>query len=636
MANSSVKMRDHGAESSLYWRRAVIAFIGITVLMGVLVANLYHLQITQHQIYQTRSNDNRIKVVPVPPTRGLIYDRNGILLAENKPIYSLEITPEQAHDLDHNVDQLIELLALDPEVKERFFTEVKRQRRFTPVVLVNRLNEDQVARFSINQHKFPGASIEAYLKRFYPYRDTFTHVIGYVARINDKDVARLKEDNKLANYASTQDIGKLGVERYYEDTLHGQTGYQEVEVNNRGRVIRTLKYQPPIPGHDIYLNVDVALQQKAQKLMDHRRGAAVIMTPKDGKILALISSPSYDPNLFVHGISGPEYRELLNNPDRPLINRASQGIYAPASTVKPMLAVMGLNEGLFTPNTRYFGAPYFQIPNTKHKFRDWRRWGHGWMDVYRAIEISADTFFYDLAYKAGIDTMHDYMTQFGFGQFSGIDLHEEANGTMPSRDWKRTRHKQAWYQGDTISVGIGQGYWSATPLQLARATTILVDHGETIHPRLLHGIGTPEGMIPMPISKGEPIVVKNDSYWNVALTGMHRVINGREGTARRAFANTPYTAAGKSGTAQVFGLAENQQYNHATTKEHLRDNALFVGYAPYEDPEVVVSVVLENIGGGSTHAAPVARALLDLYMIPDIAPPPADEHAADSSAEEQD
>lgn len=622
MAKTRVTMRDHGAESSLYWRRAVIAFIGIVVLMGCLLANLYHLQITQHQSYKTRSNDNRIKVVPIAPTRGLIYDRHGILLAENKPIYSLEITPEQVTDLEQSVDSLISLLELNPEVKERFFKEVHRQRRFTPVVLVNRLNEQQVARFSVNQHKFPGAAIEAYLKRFYPYRDTFTHVIGYVARINDKDVARLKEENKLANYASTRDIGKLGIERYYEDVLHGQTGYQEVEVNNRGRVIRTLKYQPPIPGSDVYLNVDVALQEKAQKLMADRRGAAVIMSPKDGRVLALISSPSYDPNLFVHGISGPEYRSLLNNPDRPLINRASQGIYAPASTVKPMLAVMGLNENIFTSSTRFFGGPYFQIPNTKRKFRDWRRWGHGWMDVYRAIEISADTFFYDLAYKAGIDTIHEYMTQFGFGQFSGIDLHEEANGTMPSREWKRARHKQSWYQGDTISVGIGQGYWSATPLQLARATSILVDHGETVNPRLLHGIGTPEGMITMPVSKEEPIVLKRDSDWNIALSGMHRVINGEEGTARRAFANTEYTAAGKSGTAQVFSLAENQQYNHEDTKEYLRDNALFIGYAPYEDPEVVVSVVLENVGGGSSHAAPVARALLDLYMIPDISPLP--------------
>lgn len=618
MATSRVTMRDHGAESSLYWRRAVIIFVVMLLLMGALITNLYHLQVREHQTYQTRSNHNRIKIVPIPPTRGLIYDSHGTLLAENRPIYSLEITPEQATDLENTVDELITLLDLDPEIKAHFLEDAKRQRRFHPIVLVSRLDEQQVARFSINQHKFPGASIEAYLKRYYPYGATFTHVVGYVARINDKDIARLNEDNKLANYASTQDIGKLGVERYYEDILHGQTGYQEVEVNNRGRVIRTLKYQPPIPGNDIYLNVDVDLQLKAQKMMANRRGAAVIMTPKDGKILALISSPSYDPNLFVHGISGPEYRDLLNNPDRPLINRASQGIYAPASTVKPMLAVMGLNEGVFTDKTRFFGGPYFQIPNTKRKFRDWRRWGHGWMDVYRAIEISADTFFYDLAYKTGIDTMNDYMGQFGFGEYSGIDLHEESSGTMPSREWKQTRHKQAWYQGDTISVGIGQGYWSATPLQLARAMTILVDRGETIHPRLLNGIGGPDGMIPMPISKDAPIELKNERYWDVALTAMHRVINGREGTARRAFADTHYTAAGKSGTAQVFSLAENQEYDHASTKELLRDNALFIGFAPYDDPEVVVSVVLENVGGGSTHAAPVARALLDLYMIPSM------------------
>ncbi|WP_298719074.1 penicillin-binding protein 2 [uncultured Oceanisphaera sp.] len=618
MAKGRVKMRDHGAESSLYWRRAVIAFMGIVILLGVLLANLYHLQINEHQSYQTRSNDNRIKVLPIAPTRGLIFDRNGVLLAENRPIYSLEIIPEQSPDLDTTVDELIALLDLDPEVKARFLADVRRQRRFNPVVLVNRLSEEQVALFSINQHKYPGANIEAYLKRFYPYRDTFTHVIGYVARINDKDVVRLQEDNKLANYAATRDIGKLGVERYYEDLLHGQAGYQEVEVNNRGRVIRTLKYQPPIPGSDIYLNVDVALQQKAQKLMAERRGAAVIMSPKDGKILALISSPSYDPNLFVHGISSPQYRELLNNPDRPLINRASQGIYAPASTVKPMMSVMGLNEGAITPSTRFFGGPYFQIPNTKRKFRDWRRWGHGWMDVYRAIEISADTFFYDLAYRVGIDKINDYMSRFGFGQYSGVDLHEETSGTMPSRDWKQARHKQPWYQGDTISIGIGQGYWTATPLQLARAVAIMVDHGETVHPRLLHGIKGPEGMISMPVSKGNPIQLKQDSFWDVGLSGMYRVINGREGTARRAFADTPYKAGGKSGTAQVFGLAENQQYDHASTKEHLRDNALFVAYAPFENPEVVVSVVLENAGGGSSHAAPVARALLDLYMIPEL------------------
>ena len=621
MARSRVKMRDHVAETSLHWRRTLVSFIGIVVLMGVLFANLYHLQVNQHQSYQTRSNDNRIKVVPIAPTRGLIFDRNGVLLAENRPIYSLEITPEKAGDLDTTVDALIELLDLDPDIRERFFHDVRRQRRFNPVVLVSRLNEDQVALFSINQHKFPGAAIEAYLKRYYPFKDTLTHVLGYMAKINDRDVERLREDNKLANYAATRDIGKLGVERYYEDLLHGHVGYQEVEVNNRGRVIRTLKYEPPVPGSDIYLNLDIRLQQHAQTLLEGKRGAIVLMTPKDGQVRAIISNPSYDPNLFVHGISGPDYRALLQNPDRPLINRASQGIYAPASTVKPMLSVMGLNEGAITPGTRYFGGPYFQIPNTKRKFRDWRRWGHGWMDVYRAIEISADTFFYDLAYRTGIDTIHDYMSRFGFGQASGIDLHEESSGTMPSRDWKQRRHKQPWYQGDTISVGIGQGYWTATPLQLARATSIMVDHGDTVHPRLLNAIAINGSRVPMPVSHGEPIVLRQDNYWKVALTGMWRVVNGNEGTARRAFTGTPYVAAGKSGTAQVFSLAENQQYDHESTKEHLRDNALFVAFAPYEHPEAVVSVVLENVGGGSSHAAPVARAMLDAYLLPEQSKP---------------
>lgn len=627
MAKGRVKMRDHGAESSLHWRRTLVAFVGIVLLMGVLFTNLYHLQVNEHQDYQTRSNDNRIKVVPIAPTRGLIYDRNGVLLAENRPIYSLEITPEQAGDLEQAVARLTDLLGLEPELGQRFFDDVRRQRRFNPVVLVSRLTEEQVALFSINQHKFPGASIEAYLKRFYPYGDTFTHVLGYMAKINDRDVERLRTENKLANYAATRDIGKLGVERYYEDLLHGQVGFQEVEVNNRGRVIRTLKYQPPVPGSDIYLNIDIRLQQRAQQLLAGKRGAVVMMTPRDGRVLALMSNPSYDPNLFVHGISGPDYRALLENPNRPLINRASQGIYAPASTVKPMLSVMGLNEGAITPATRYFGGPYFQIPNTSRKFRDWRRWGHGWMDVYRAIEISADTFFYDLAYRLGIDTLHDYMSRFGFGQASGIDLHEEASGIMPSRSWKQARHKQPWYQGDTISVGIGQGYWTATPLQLARATSIMVDHGDTVHPRLLHGIAIDGEKVEMPISHGDPIVLRQESYWDVGLAGMYRVIHGSEGTARKAFVNTPYQAAGKSGTAQVFSLAENQQYDHENTQEHLRDNALFVAYAPFEDPQVVVSVVLENVGGGSTHAAPVARAMLDAYLLPD--PPPAEEAATD-------
>ena len=397
MLKQRIEMRDHSAEGNLFFRRTLVAYIGIVVLMLVLLGNLYYLQVESYDTYQTRSNSNRIRVVPVAPPRGLIYDTNGVLLAENRPVYSLEIVPEETKDLEKTADQLITLLGLPEGTKEKFLAEVKRQRRFKPVALYEKLTEYQVALFSVNQHNYPGASIEAYLKRYYPFGDTLTHALGYVAKINTRDVERLEKEEKLANYAATKDIGKQGVEKYYEDELHGVAGYQEVEVNNRGRIVRTLKFQPPIPGKDIYLNIDVRMQLKAQQLLAGQRGAIVMMDPKTGAILALESSPSYDPNLFVTGISSANYSALLNDPARPLVNRTTQGIYAPASTVKPMMSIMGLNEGAITPGYRYFGGPSFSIPGTTKKFRDWRRWGHGWLDVYRAIEVSADTYFYDLA-----------------------------------------------------------------------------------------------------------------------------------------------------------------------------------------------------------------------------------------------
>ncbi len=381
-------------------------------------------------------------------------------------------------------------------------------------------------------------------------------------------------------------------------------------------MVRTLKFQPPEPGKDIYLNIDIRLQLKAQELLAGRRGAIVMMDPNTGAILAMESSPSYDPNLFVTGISNTNYSALLNDPARPLVNRTTQGIYAPASTVKPMMAVMGLNEGAITANYRYFGGPSFSIPGTTKKFRDWRKWGHGWLDVYRAIEVSADTYFYDLAYRVGIDKIHSYMTKFGFGQYSGVDLYEETRGVMPSRDWKMARWRQPWYQGDTISIGIGQGYWSSTPIQLAKATSILTQNGHDVTPHLLKSTASQEGVVNAPVNPNIALQAKSDSYWQVARDGMWRVINGHEGTGRRAFANTPYKAAGKSGTAQVVGMKENQVYNASTMKVEHRDNALFVAFAPFDAPKAVVALVLENAGGGSSMAAPVARQMLDAYLVP--------------------
>lgn len=627
MLKQRVQMRDHSAEGGLFFRRTLVAYIGMVILMLVLFGNLYYLQVEAYDTYQTRSNDNRIRVVPVAPTRGLIYDANGVLLAENRPVYSLEIIPEEAGDIDKMADDLIALLDLPEGTKEKFLAETKRQRRFKPVPLYEKLTEKQVALFSVNQHRYPGASIEAYLKRYYPFGDTLTHALGYVAKINARDVERLDGEGKLSNYAATKDIGKQGVEKYYEEVLHGVAGYQEVEVNNRGRVVRTLKFQPPEPGKDIYLNIDIRLQLRAQQLLGGRRGAIVMMEPKTGAILAMESSPSYDPNLFVTGISTTNYSGLLNDPARPLVNRTTQGIYAPASTVKPLMSVMGLNEGAITPGYRYFGGPTYSIPGTTKKFRDWKKWGHGWLDVYRAIEVSADTYFYDLAYRVGIDRINEYMTKFGFGQYSGVDIYEETRGVMPSREWKRKRWRQPWFQGDTISIGIGQGYWSATPMQLARAISILTQNGHDVTPHLLKRTTTATSSEDAPLNANIALQVKDANYWKVAREGMWRVINGHEGTGRKAFAKTPYVAAGKSGTAQVIGMKENQTYNAKALKEEHRDNALFVSFAPYEDPKAVIALVLENAGGGSTNAAPVARAMFDALLLqPDSQLPPIPPH----------
>nr|WP_321272785.1 penicillin-binding protein 2 [uncultured Tolumonas sp.] len=607
--------KNKALESALFARRVYFSVFVIILMVAMLLGNLYFLQVTQYQDYQTRSNDNRIKVIPSAPPRGLIFDRNGVLLAENQPEFSLEIIPEQVPNLKQTMLELTELLGLDEQNIPRLLDEARHNRKFNPLTLAEQLNEEQVAKFSVNQYRFPGCSIEAYLKRHYPYADVLTHALGYVARINVKDLQQLDKDGKLNNYAATHDIGKQGVEKYYEDQLHGQAGYQEVEVNNKGRVLRTLKYQPPVAGQDLYLSIDIKLQKRAYELMAGQKGGIIMMDPRDGSILAFVSTPSYDPNIFVRGVTGKEYSGLLKDPARPLINRISQGGYSPASTVKPLLSVMGLNEGAITPTYRYFGGPTFQIPGTARKFRDWRKGGHGWLDVYRAIEVSADTFFYDMAYRVGIDKIHDYMTRFGFGQYSGLDIEEESKGILPSREWKQKRHRQPWFQGDTISVGIGQGYWTATLIQLARAHSILTQHGRIITPHLGMAFGSGDKQQPIVPAEQDPIQVKDDNYWNVALQGMYLVNNGPEGSGRHAFAGTSYKSGGKSGTAQVVGMKENQRYDASKLKAEHRDNALFVTFAPFDNPRVVCALILENAGGGSKNAAPLARAMLDSYLL---------------------
>ncbi|HDU8573585.1 TPA: penicillin-binding protein 2 [Vibrio parahaemolyticus] len=614
------QIRDYQAEARLFASRAIVAFFGIVILMGLLVANMYNIQVNQFQDYQTRSNDNRIKVVPIAPNRGLIYDRNGVLLAENRPVFNLELTPEKIKDIDATIQELQTILEITPEQIERFHRERKRTRRFKSVPLLTQLNDKQVAVFSVNQYRFPGVEISATLKRYYPYGEVLTHVIGYVSRINDRDMQRLIREEKDANYQATRDIGKLGIEKYYEDLLHGTAGYQEVEVNSRGRVIRTLKYVPPVPGKDIVLNLDINLQLYVHQLLDGRRGSAIVLDPRDNGVLAMVSSPSYDPNAFVHGISGKAYRDLLNDKNRPLVNRTTLGIYPPASTIKPFMAVAALQEGVITPNTTRNDPGYWRIPNSDTRpFRDWLRWGHGRVDVIKSIEESVDTFYYQIAYDLGIDRISNWMMMFGFGDYTGIDIYEESKANMPTRDWKMSRHKTPWYKGDTIPVGIGQGYWTATPMQIAKATSVLVNNGAVSAPHLLKStIDNGDNFEEQETSEYvtyPPIQNVPEKYWDIAKEGMRRVNHGTRGTARRSFYNMSYQTAGKSGTAQVFGLGENEEYNADEIAEHLRDHALFTGFAPFDDPKVIVTLVLENAGGGSSNGGPMARKIFDRVVL---------------------
>ncbi|ELV8643031.1 penicillin-binding protein 2 [Vibrio vulnificus] len=620
MRKRRTTIRDYQAEARLFANRALVSFFGIVALMGVLVTNLYNIQVNQYQDYKTRSNDNRIKVVPIAPNRGLIYDRNGVLLAENRPVFDLEITPEKVKNMDATIAQLQTLFEITPEQIERFHRERKRTRRFKSVPILSQLTEKQVAVFSVNQYRFPGVEVSGTLKRYYPYGEILTHVIGYVSRINDRDMQRLSDEGKEANYQATRDIGKLGIEKFYEDMLHGTAGYQEVEVNSRGRVIRTLKFVPPVPGKDIVLNIDIKLQTYVHQLLDGRRGSAIVLDPKDNGILAMVSSPSYDPNAFVHGISGKGYSDLLNDKNRPLVNRSTLGIYPPASTVKPFIAVSALQEGVVTPNTTRNDPGYWRIPNSDTRpFRDWLRWGHGRVNLVQSIEESVDTFFYQIAYDMGIDRLSNWMSMFGFGDYTGIDIFEESKANMPTRDWKMSRHKTPWYKGDTIPVGIGQGYWTATPMQIAKATSVLVNEGNVTAPHLLRAtIENGEAFDSRELSDYvtyPPIQNVPDRYWNLAKEGMRLVNHGKKGTARRSFTGMSYMTAGKSGTAQVFGLAEDQEYNADELAEHLRDHALFTGFAPFDDPKIIVTIVLENAGGGSSNGAPVARRIFDKVLL---------------------
>nr|WP_294882723.1 penicillin-binding protein 2 [uncultured Gilliamella sp.] len=602
----------------------MFAFVVIILLIFVLLANLADLQISNFSYYSTKSNNNRIEIIPIPPSRGMIYDRNGTPLAINNITYQLNIVPDKTKNLNEQFEQLKTIVDLTDEDIENFQKERRNYRAHRPVPLKENLTEKQIARFIVDQHRFPFVSIVKIQHRYYPYGASLTHILGYISKINTQDKQRLEEENKASDYVATFNIGKMGIERYYEDVLHGTAGNEKVEVNSRGRIVRLLEQHPPQAGEDIYLSINLKLQLYIESLLTGRKASVVAIDPNNGEVLAMVSSPSYDSNDFVGGISSKKYSELLNDPSKPLFNRALLGAYPPASTVKPFISIAALSEGVVSPKSVVNDPGWWQLPGTERRYRDWLKWGHGHVDVLRAIEESVDTYFYQVAYDMGIDRLNLWMTKFGYGERTGIDIsaNEETRAVMPSREWKLKRHKKSWLQGDTIPVGIGQGYWTATPMQMAKALTTLINNGKTFTPHFLlykksDIINTNQNrptIDPEKYVEPNSLVDVNPAYWALAKEGMHRVMFGARGTARKVYAGAKYQAAGKSGTAQVYGLKENETYNAHKIPEHLRDHALFIAYAPYDKPKIALAIVLENGGGGSSNGGAVARKILDYYL----------------------
>jgi penicillin-binding protein 2 len=603
-------LEERQREQRLVASRAVIAIGVVIVGLTVLCFRLLHLQVNRHEHFSVLSMENRVKIQPVPPTRGLIYDAKGVLLADNHPTFALEITIEKVEDLAATIDALAQIVPIEAGDRARF-ERLKRQRmRFQSVPIRLNLTPKEVAKFAVNSYRFPGVDVRAELIRTYPFAEATAHVLGYVGRINEREMSQID----TSNYAGTHFIGKGGLEKAHEDVLHGKVGYQQVEVNARGRILRTLESTPPTSGQDIFLSLDMKVQQAALDALGDRRGAVVAIDPRDGSVLAMVSKPSYNPNLFVEGISGKDYNALLHSIDKPLFDRAARGQYPPGSTVKPFIGLGGLATGVTTAHKTVYCSGAFSLPGQSHRFRCWRKGGHGTVDLERAITESCDVYFYSLANQMGIDRLHSFLTQFGFGGRTGIDVAGELAGLLPSREWKQRVRNQAWYPGETLIVGIGQGSFLATPLQLAVATATIANRGRFIIPRLARASRFPgaETETPFPVISRQ-ITVGNPRYWDQVIAAMTQVVESPRGTAKR-IRSPAYRIAGKTGTSQVFTLGQKQTYNAAKTPERMRDHALFVAFAPVDAPRIAVAVLVENGGHGGSDAAPVARRVMDIYL----------------------
>ena len=629
----------HNADGDLERFRFRIGIAALLVLLafGVLLGRFVWLQVIQHDFYRTRAEDNRIALIPIVPNRGVITDRNGVILARNYSAFTLEITPSQVENLETTIDGLAEVIDIQPKDRKRFKRLMDEAKNFESIPIRTRLSDAEVALFAAQRYRFPGVEVKARLFRQYPQGTIGSHAIGYIGRITERDQKWIEEVEQTANYKGTDHIGKTGLEQHYEFELHGQTGYEEVEIDAGGRALRSLKRIPPVSGNNLQLTLDARLQEITEQAFGDRKGALVAIEPSTGGILALVSNPTFDPNLFVDGITPENWKELNEHPDKPMINRTINGAYPPGSTFKPFMALAALETGKRTANQAIADPGYFNFGN--HQFRDDKKGGHGSVDMYKSIVHSCDTYYYMLANDMGIDNIAKFMAGLGFGQKTGIDIGKddsgESKGVLPSPEWKKQRFKkpeqQKWYAGETISIGIGQGYNAYTPIQLAQATATLANNGVMFRPHLVRNIVDAKTGEERPV---EPKPIRDLGLKTRNLEVIHRAMVGvtKEGTGARAFAGAPYTVGGKTGTAQVFSL-KGADYKAGAIKKELRDHALFIAYAPVENPVIALAVLVENGGFGAQSAAPIARMVLDYYLLGKL---PAGAAREDATAVEDD
>ena len=614
--------RGQPAPSTTFQLRILVAIAFVLILFGILLSRFVWLQIIEHEHYITMAEQNRISLVPIPPSRGVIKDRNGVVLASNFSAYTLEITPSKTGGLEATINQLAEIIDIQPKDRRRFKKLLDESRDFESIPIRTKLTDEEVARFAANSYRFPGVEIKARLFRSYPLGESASHLVGYIGRINQADQERLRKNGDFANYRGTDHIGKVGLEQSYESMLHGTTGFEQVEIDAGGRAVRTLKRFAPIPGKNLVLSVDIKLQQLVEAAFGDRKGALVALDPQTGGILAFVSRPGFDPNLFVDGIDPQSWNELNTSPDKPLLNRAIRGEYPPGSTYKPFMALAALEGGHRTPSFTISDPGYFQFGN--NTFRDSKPGGNGIVDMYKSIVVSSDTYYYSLAVQMGVDNIAQFMSQFDFGSRTGVDIEGERPGILPSQEWKMKRFKQKWYPGETVSIGIGQGYNTYTPMQMAHATATLANRGVVFKPHLVQFIedassGSKTQVEPNP-SKTIPLKASHVDLVHRAMAGVNQ-----QGTGARAFAGAPYTSAGKTGTAQVFSL-RGAKYVESSVRKNLRDHAWFIAFAPQEKPTIALAVIVENGGFGAQAAAPIARQVMDYYLLgkmPGIASAPA-------------